>query len=357
MGRSPLVADCALQARLLRILASTGILLALGACTTATYSSETDALASAAQSFKAQTTAVSPVPAADATAAKAVLIDQLVQAAPHPLYQACDQAAATARNAIVNATTTADEDAAYETLRQIQLCGANATPAVAPLSDKTDAVLTAINQYFDGLQAIVAAKDSSAVASASQALATSLTSLAVAANASAPAQAAPGFAAKLAGMVLAQAQYEALRQTVLDADPLFDAAAPGLVRALRLTQSLRASEVAQDASLGVAAINSALASSQATSQPTLRLQIYDRASPILEDLTQQLQATVQTDPADAVHALINAHHSLASALKSNRGQAQAILTAVMDIVSGAQALNEAGPAPAQPTKAGTPAHG
>jgi len=309
----------------------------LGGCAITPDADETGALAKAAAAFKTQATATSPIPAANASVAKAALLRGLVQANPPAYSTTCYDAVSAWNQQVAQAAqgTAANEDAAYKQVDKIAPCGPFAPPAAnapPPLP-----IVAALDSYFDGLQAIVAAKDTDAVVTASTSLATSTAALAKAANAPAPVQAAPGVFAKLATMALADAQYEALSKAVLDVDPLLDAATPPLVSALRVQQSFWASEVASDAAIGMTAINGALSDPAVKGDLTLRLALYDRVTPILDEFSQE-QAASRTDPAAAVHGLMDAHHKLAAALKSNRGQLQAIIGNVIDIASSAQSL-------------------
>ena len=330
-------------------LLAAGLLLA--GCAITPYADETDSMGKAAAAFKSQATGPSPIPAARATLAKAVLLRGLVQGSPPPLTVTCGQtvgewnrgvatdvgAAVGGPGADPTAMSAAYKaiDGDFKALGQIAPCGLlQGAPAMRP---PTPAVVKAMDDYFDGLQAIVGAKDSDEVVAASQTLSKSLSGLAKAAKAPAAVQAAPGFLAKLAKMALAEAQYAAVRHFVLEADLLFDPAAPALTSALRLQQGYWAAEVAQAATTGMVTLNATLNDPALARDPALKLTVWDRAGPILDEFVKE-QADSRADPAPAVRALAEAHHKLAAAIRSGRGQASLILNNAADLAISAKAL-------------------
>jgi hypothetical protein len=316
-------------------------------CAITPYAEQTDAVGRAAATFKAQATGLSPIPAVRATLSQAVMLRGLVQGAPPPLSFGCGQAVDALNRRVAadvgagvsgpraNPAAYAAIDRDYQDLRRVPLCGPFQEPR--PAAPTAPAVVTALDQYFDGLRAIVEAKDLDAVVRASETLSASLGSLASSAKAPAAVQAAPGFLAKVAKMAIAQAQYAAVRRYVLAADPLFDAAAPSLTSALRLQQGYWAAEVAQTAATGMITVNATLNDPALAKDPALKLTVWDRTRPILEAFDEEQEAS-RTDPAAAVRGLVNAHHALAASIRSGRGQASVVLNNAVGLATSAKAL-------------------
>src|SRR3954470_6632121 len=177
------------------------------ACSTAPYAEETAALSDATAKFRAQADRASPIAATNATVAKTAMLRGLVQGNPPPLPVDCgvlmaDWASQVGRDVAAGPATVT---ATYKRRQQIPLCGVMGTSGGA--APEPLPVVTALEEYLGGLEAIVEAKDTNEVVEASGALSASLGNLAKAAGAPAPVQAAPGFFAKLAKIALAQAQY------------------------------------------------------------------------------------------------------------------------------------------------------
>ncbi len=319
--------------------------ISLGACSTAPYSSETDALDKAAASFKTQAAASSPIPAANATVAKIALLRGVVQGNPPPLSVDCSMTLVewdkTLRDRVVGADQAAI-DLAYKDLDKVKPCGSlSQAPAPAPLEPL--AIVKALDDYFDGLQSIVEAKDAKAVADALNKASTAAGNLAKEAKASAPVQAAPSFFAKLANVALEDQKYRALREEVLAIDPSLDQVEGPLSSALRVQQSYWIREVAADANIGVVGINATLSDPKVASNPGFELSVQQALAPLMDELIKE-QDDVRTDPASATRGLIEAHHKLAAALKSNRGQLESVFNNVLDIASSAQDLISSGAA-------------
>ncbi len=309
--------------------------LTLSACTTTTVSDETDALSKSATTLKAGTP--SQEPTASAAAAKAVLIERLTTGGPSNLMANCGGDANSWRNSIIDAKTPKEEDAAYKALASVGTCPTVPSGLAAPPEDPSKKALDALNGYLDGLLAIVAAKDSNTVITAAMTLSTSVDQLATASKAPEPAQAASDFFAKLAGLALAQAQYDALRDAVSKADPVISAAAPDLVRALRIEQARQIAEVTADAKTAAAAVDGTLNSQSVRSDADRRLALYDRLSPILDQLTAAQNAS-RVDPASNVRAVVTAHHKLAKVLASNKGETKTVITNVEDLAGAAKGV-------------------
>jgi hypothetical protein len=313
-------------------------------CSTAPDKKEIGALGDAARSFHAEATASSPVPAARAARSKAWTLAQLADNAPIEMTTGCGDDAQKANRVLVTSPGKDEEDAAYEALASVATCGLYADTGVAggTSSQAADsATLKAIFDYCDGLQAIADAADTNDVIAATQKLSTSLTSLASAVDAPPRLQAAPAFFAKLAQIGLANAQYRALRHFVLEADPLFDPAQASLVRDLRIRRAIWIQRVAIESKSATEVARATLNDRRLMRRPRDRLAYFDRMQPVLADLAAQ-QAAAQSDPKSTVGALVQAHHKLATVLRTNKGQFASVASAVIDIASGGQALLASG---------------
>ena len=322
--------------------------LLLAGCAIGPNSKETNALDTAARAFKASVATASPVIASEAEYRKAKALAKLLTGGVLVPDTGCAGTARAVRNALLRAAP-ADQDAVYADLDTVKPCSLEgvegAASAESPDADRP--VIKALNAYFAGLAAIVSAGDSDAVAAASDRLTKAVGDLAQLGGAPAPAAAAVGFAGKLARMALANAQYAALRHAVLAADPRLAPAAPALIRILRLRQTAWAAQISEDARSVTTLASSALNDPRLISAPALRIEAYDRFAPTLDKLAEAL-AAARTDPADEVRALITAHHQLAVALRTRRGQSGNAMANAAEILTGAGGLLPQSKPPAGP---------
>jgi hydroxymethylpyrimidine/phosphomethylpyrimidine kinase len=106
---------------------------------------------------------------------------------------------------------------------------------------------------------------------------------------------------------------------------------------LRIEQAREIAEVTADAKAAAAAVDGTLNSQTVVSNADRRLALYDRFSPILDQLTAA-QSASRVDPAASVRAVVTAHHKLAQAITSNKGETIALITNVEDLASAAQGV-------------------
>ncbi|MGH6876005.1 MAG: hypothetical protein ACREHV_01370, partial [Rhizomicrobium sp.] len=226
-----------------------------------------------------------------------------------------------------------DDD--YTALLAAPPCGSASIPASPPIP--TQDVISDLKGYFAALQAVAAAKDAQSFDTAAQALATSVVSVAKATSASTATQGLPALFSQLAQTAVQQAEYEILKLYVPEMDRLLADAATPITTALRVQQSFYLAIVTMDAQEGSQILNDLYGKVAVKKDPVATLTVYAASAPIVADFEAE-QASARTDPATAFKALIAAHHALAQALQSDRGELSAVATSVAAISNSAQGL-------------------
>ena len=325
---------------------------AVAACAVSGVSTETTALSSAATQFKSVATATSPIPAAEATLTQARMLQAAAGGSIQPLVVSCGaqtQSLQAKFNSDLSTGQPAETlDADYAALLSAPSCGTPVAASAAPM--KQVELIVDLDAYFPALQALATAKDATTFDTAANSLSTAISGFAKAAGASARVQTASSVFSKLAQSALQDAQYQAMKRYVADMDPLLAQAAPAITSALRLQQSYYITVVSGDARESAGILNRLYQYPSVRNQPSLALAVYTASVPIVTEFESE-QASVRTDPATAVKALVNAHHALYEALQTGKGQLSLIVPSVTDIANSAQSLISPPSAAAKPAAA------
>jgi len=320
-------------------IALVAIVLGTAGCSTTPVAPESEALYSAAGRFEAMVSAASPISSAEATLTKARIFAAAYGGSIQPLTVDCwariDSLQKRYTAAVVAEASPATLDAGYKALLRSPPCGRMALPASS--SPPAQPLTTNLQGYFDALQAITTAKDAASFDSAAQALSDSVAKMAKAVGGSAVSQAMPSLLAQLAQTAVQQAEYELLRRYVPQMDRLLVRAASPIRTELRVRQSFYLTVITLDAHEGMKILDTLYQNPALRNNPVAALTVYAASAPIVDQFELE-QAAARIDPAEAFDALLAAHHELAKALMSNKGELSAIFNSAKSIGKSAKSL-------------------
>jgi hypothetical protein len=308
-------------------------------CSTTPVAPESKALYSAAGRFEEMASAALPISSAEATLTKARMLAAAYHGSIQPLMIDCwthiDSLQKRYTTAAVAEASPAILDKEYKALLHSPPCGRVALPPTPP--PPAQPLITDLRGYFDALQAIATAKDADSFDSAARALSDSVTKMAGAAGGPAVSQAVPSLFAHLAQTAVQQAEYDMLRRYVPQMDQLLVRAASRIRTELRVQQSFYLTVVTLDAHEGMKILNEVYKSAALRKNPAAALTVYAASAPIVDQFAAE-QAAARIDPAGAFDALLAAHHELAKALMSNKGELSAIFNSAKSIGKSAKSL-------------------
>jgi len=314
--------------------------LSIGGCAITPVAQQTTALNTAVSQFEAVVSASSSISSSETTLNQARMLQAAYGGSIQPLVNDCAQRVQSLQSQynddVVAGKPPAALDADYKALLAAAPCARQNTPGNSS-SPRSPEVISDLKSYFDALQAIATAKDAQSFDTAAQTLSTSITDVAKSTGATATAQAVPALFAQLAQTAVQQAEYETLKLYVPEMDRLLTNAAPAITTALRVQQSFYVTVVTIDAQEGMRILNVLYAKESLKSDPVAALTVYAASAPIVDQFETE-QASVRVDPATAFNALLTAHHALAQALQSNKGEVAAIVNSVTAISTSAQSL-------------------
>lgn len=349
--------------------------LLLVSCNTTADTDELTKLQTAATTFSAQAAALAQP--ADASADQAAALNMRFVLSPVPLSidTGCASRLVADELAFNNSLneSSGQQDAAFAKLLKSSSACSDISPYVAlqptasppPLVTQNRSVPTpiasvtfapasdALSKYFTGIETLASATDVAGVEAAYGGLATTAGSLGTALKGPAYVGPAATLLGKIADTGLEAQQYEALRTIVLSMDPLLAQSAPTLIAQMRVQQGWDMLVVADEASDTAGLVTGELNEPTLVSNPAMRAQLYPSLRAPLDDANAKLATLSKSDPATAVRALVSAHHLLAEALRTNKGQFSSALIAAQSLAKAGQAvLAAAKPAPAPAAKKG-----
>ncbi|HEY1890043.1 MAG TPA: hypothetical protein VGG63_06535 [Steroidobacteraceae bacterium] len=314
--------------------------LSIGGCSITPVAQQTTALNTAVTQFEAMVSASSPVSSSETTLTQARMLQAAYGGSIQPLVDDCTQRVQSLESQynvdVVAGKPPATLDADYKALLAAAPCTRRSVPGNSS-SPRSPEVISDLKAYFDALQAIATAKDTQSFDTAAQTLSTSITDLAKTTGGAAIAQAVPAVFSQLAQTAVQQAEYETLKLYVPAMDRLLTNAAPAITTALRVQQSFYVTVVTMDAQEGMKILNGLYAKVSLKSDPVAALTVYAASAPIVDEFETE-QTSMRVDPAAAFSALLTAHHALAQALQSSKGEMAAIVNSVTAISTSAKSL-------------------